>query len=77
MSCSNETSSDSTNFNYRYAPLKNLTKHRCDINCLCNIPDERTNFDKYLQAEYGHPGTVKSYGQHVENKYWTKYRPDQ
>lgn len=62
-----ESKKDSENFCYSYAPLKRVDQYACQADCLCVIPDERTEFDRLLQARFGNPSKIISYGQHKEN----------
>ncbi len=62
-----ESKKDNENFCYSYAPLKRVDQYSCQAECLCVIPDQRTEFDRMLQAKFGHPGRVDSYGVHTEN----------
>lgn len=53
MSCcphNSEMQSDSTVYNYMYSPLKNLTKYKCNVPCLCRWDKDRSNFDKMQYA---------------------------
>lgn len=49
MSCcpkNKESQSDSTVYNYRYDRLKDLTKYKCEPECLCRFDKPRSNFDQ-------------------------------